>query len=207
MLATVGSEGTFVEWANGFSAGIPDAHAPADHAAPFSLTGETHNQRVVAYFKACGLPEAQIGEIQISAAMQQTGTLERKNAPQLIGYTTTLGRQAAGVRVAGSYAWASFNANDDVVAERVWWPELPKRLSDEAAAFAQSMRVTSSSGAYRASLPADVAAEVGEVVIWHSPPFWKSWTARTLWEVRAKGDASSRTFDLDGREVDLASGT
>jgi len=150
----VGPDAAFIAWDNGFSMGATNAHSPIFSAGPYSNNGREHNARVVAYFSS--IPAVQVERVRSSAIIGRTGAVSStSNSPTFLrGYGSIISRQVSGVSVHGSYAWATFNKNDDVIAEQVWWPPLPSALYAEIDHFRD--KLATSRAAFLASLPPDV---------------------------------------------------
>jgi hypothetical protein len=78
----------------------------------------------------------------------------------------------AGIHVEGSYAWAHFNIDDNVVSEGVFWPPIPQSVVDEAVAFAATLSDGASQAAYAAKLPPHLQQKKGRLIIRHSGGHW-----------------------------------
>jgi hypothetical protein len=200
----VGSDGTFIEWSNGFSKGSAHGGSAAISAAPLTTSSSQHTTRVLAYFKAAGIPQDQLGTPSITTQMLRTGVT---NGPELshtlVGYTTILARVVDGVPVDDSHAWARFNINDDVVAEQVWWPALPSSVHADVAAFRAMLADPNANSNFRAKLTADLAGKAGELRIHHSLPL----ATRSFFAVTLDFAVSNvtRSIDLNGNVPDLTS--
>jgi hypothetical protein len=97
-------------------------------------------------------------------------------------FTTIIPRVVGGIRIVGSYAWATFNANGEVVGEEVFWPQLPQSLLADAIAL--RTKVSGDTGKkFLASLPADVASQTSEVVIRHTEHYAFSRTFEAIVEL------------------------
>ena len=83
-------------------------------------------------------------------------------------YTTVIPRVVNGIRVVGSYAWATFNANGETVREEVYWPDLRAAVFDEAAAVRGTLQGATAGQRFLARLPADAAGKPYEVVVRHT---------------------------------------
>lgn len=121
------------------------------------------------------------------------------------GMITGDGRWTAGANytpVPDSVAWARFNANDDVVAETVYWPPIPAAVLQEA----ESLKAAASAPAWAQTVADKLpkgATGPGNVVIRHTSfahrgAFW----ARAAYDVGYKsgGFAVTRHFDAAGNE-------
>lgn len=200
----VGEFGAFVEWSNGFSLGLPNANSPSITAGPLSQSSAVHTDRVLSYFKGAGIPADQIGEVRLTTLMQRGGDSTGETFSNLVGFTTILTRKIDGVRVEGSFAWAQFNANNVVVAEQVWWPELPSSLLTKTQALRQTFASAAQEAVYRAKLPPEVATAKGEVVLHHAPPLAVDWFSDVTFDIQ--GEAGTvRAFDSASAEVIYAS--
>ena len=115
----------------------------------------------------------------------------------MLGYVSVIARQVDGIFVDGSYAWAQFNANDQVVAESVWWPAISAATLNEAEALRTKMADKSQAGAYRSKLPSDITALDGSVVITCPAPM--HWSATQAVAFRPNHNPS-RYFDGSGVE-------
>lgn len=190
-----GEDGVFLEWTNGFAHGIPNATASSKAAAPLSYDSATHSARTLAYFKAGGLPQDQIGDVAITTLIKQTGEVAtgKQLSRELLGYTTVIHRKIDEVLVAESVAWARFNINDDVVAEQVWWPELPPSLHDEISQFKAVLADPAQEVALRSKLPPAVAGKSGALAVHHARPVGQAWYLGVTLDITA----GSRTFSFD----------
>ena len=70
-----------------------------------------------------------------------------------------------GIPVVDSVAWASMNAANEVLSEEVRWPEIPRRVVDEAHALAARLRAGDPEAAPGRPMPFSGA---GHVVIRHA---------------------------------------
>lgn len=204
----VGSEGVLAYGKHGVTLGVPNAGAPSTRAERFPGTADDHTARVLRYFvEECGLPSDQVGETHITALMRSEGSVLDKAAgkqetPVLVGYTTVIDRAVAGVSVRGSYAWARFNKNDEVVAEEVYWPEIPDTLLDSASSAQRALQAQPARAQLAQRLPPALQNAPFEVVIHHSPHFQDTFEAVVA--VEAPGSASAQRFNLDGTEFRFA---
>lgn len=195
----VGSRGVLAFGNHGVVLGVPNADTKL---VPFSRTGEEHTKLVSEYFVRGGIPSDQLGPTQITASMESSGLVADKKRgiqakPTLVGYTSILNRQAAGIPVVGSYAWARLGDDGVVNAEEIFWPELPADLVTKASALKASL-ATDAAKALAAKLPQEYAGKALEVVIFHSPHFQDSFEAEVLVVAPTSGDA--RRFRADGSE-------
>ena len=202
----IGSEGTFVEWANGFSMARAHAFAASSAALPFSRVSAEHNARVVAYFVGLGMPTDQMGSPAIGTLMRRTGATNGTQLTEtLVGYTTGIPRFIDGIPVPESHAWAQFNKNDEVVAEQVWWPALPASLHAEVATFKAMMSNSSAAAVFRAKVGASSTGDDLTMAIHHSRPSGDNWFLRVTMDFAPRGRSAVVHFDLSGTPVVLTS--
>ncbi|MBX3200716.1 MAG: hypothetical protein KF850_28470 [Labilithrix sp.] len=192
----VGSEGSVAIWKNGYFAAR--LHSSTKVRRPME-DGEEHNARVLSYFKDAGLPREQLGDVHAHATMEESGAAGATTAARrLITYTTIVTRQVLGVRVPESHAWAELDEHGSVVAEDVWWPDIPAHVVAELQTFAQQLSGVARES-YRTMLPSEVRTAQGELVIHHAVPIGTV-PMRVTYDVH--DGERERSFDLNGREVD-----
>lgn len=172
----VGSEGVFAVYApTGEARALPNADAPG-LASPIDESPEAHARRVVDYFHGAGLPDDQVGSVRIHVMKQGSGlgsdlpVDERGNlAPGAQGEVralyAVLTRRVEGIPVVDSVAWASMNTANEVLSEEVRWPEIPRRVVDEAHALEARLRAGDPVAALGRAAP---FGGVGHVVIRHA---------------------------------------
>jgi hypothetical protein len=203
----VGDEGVIAIGRHGVLLGVPNADAPSTKTAPYSNVAAVHDARVLRYFKEAGLPEDQVGPTHVTTVIEATGAvsdaLNGPVKPHLVGYNTVIDRQVQGVRVAGSYAWARFNANDEVVSEEVFWPELPAKLVEQAETLKVALTSKSARTNLAEKLPVEFKDQAGEVVIHHSPHFQDQFETFVSVDFQTT-KAAERRFGLDGSEFRFA---
>ncbi len=202
MMRLVGDEGAIATTASGATISVPNAGAPSTVAAPYSTNPAVHTQHVLAYFQGAGLPADQIGDTHITTKMAGGAPTASSTTavPQLVGYTTIVDRKVQGIRIAGSYAWARFNANDEVVAEEVFWPPIDASVLNDAMALQTTMSASSSQGPFVAALPPEVSALDTEVVIHHSPAMIDTVGAFASVDFQGRSAPETRSFAADGTE-------
>ncbi len=206
---TTGAYGIFARRpTTGFVTALPNTNAPSRTKPALTNVGAVHNQQVLSYFLAAGLPADQVDRVNAHATMHQAGTREQilgGTAPKPVfdWYSSVVSRSIAGVRVSDSFAWARFNSGGAVVSEAVFWPDIPVSAVNEAHAF--QAFVTASS--WKGVLPADVAEPV--VVIHHTSasydgPFVARASIDSSTPGRAgMGIAHMRHFDLTGKQFQM----
>jgi hypothetical protein len=199
----VGAQGAFFEWDNGFSAGIPNSPIVSEQRGPYAREPEAHRARVLAYFAKSGLPQDQIFGVSFTTKMQAQGRVDDPVVrPEFVKYTHTVHRGLAGgtVPVPESFAWASFNADDNVTFEEVWWPDLPSSVTVDVATM-QATVAPGQDATFRSRLPTEMAQKPGRVTVHHSMPSADHWYAQVTWDV--DHDSQTRSFDIRGSEVDF----
>jgi hypothetical protein len=165
----VGSEGSFaVDPRNGSVRAILNGDSPTlTGFKPLTTDPAIHNARTVAYFKAAGLPPDQIGDVTVMSGRRGGSSATGSVQDEFTDYATIVHRVVAGFRAPDSYAWAIFNANDEVVQEGVHWPAIPDAVIAEARAVQGTLNDPSQHAAFKARLPPEATAEAGQVVIRH----------------------------------------
>jgi hypothetical protein len=183
---------------------VPNANASSLAVPRYPGTADDHNAAVKAYFVGAGLPEAQILAVTPQAGMVAAGSMTtRTGTPTLAYYFSTVHRQAAGVEVVDSFAWARLNANGDVVHESVYWPELPASVLSDATVLANMIGDSTSRAAFTASLPKDLLTTNGSVVVRHTSGEWAgSFAAAACYDVVDDG-GRIRHFDRNAVEFQL----
>jgi hypothetical protein len=211
----VGNEGVFAtDPYTGAVRANPNGDAPAAHAAALTSNPDEHNARVLTYFRGAGLPMDQVGGAHVTTIMKVDGPADTvgHQRPTFVAYTTIVERTIDGIRVPDSFAWARFNARDEVVAEGVYWPAIPAAAIADAHALRDQLTDPARGAAYRTQLAVpDASAKGGMVTIRHSGA-----TSRSAFEAFAGydvhvpyGDGATgrgRTvhFDASGRVRELA---
>jgi hypothetical protein len=222
-LKVVGATATFaVDAANGASAVISNASrmAAAEEETPRPLDPERHNQQVVDYFIAAGIPRDQVAGVDALTLLAARGETRSSQPPQpeVIGYQSALKRSVGGVPVTDSVAWARITGRNEVLSEGVYWPALPPAAVAEAAEFMRRLNDAQQRQSFLANLPPGLPA--GEVVIHHSSATTRGeFQAMATYDVAAPvyapvpGGARAseqpvswvvRHFDVQGREVRLS---
>jgi hypothetical protein len=168
----VGSEGVFAtDPYTGAVRANPNADAPAVQVPALTSNPDEHNKHVAAYFRAAGLPMDQVGGAHVTTIMKVDGPADKVGSqrPTFVAYTTILERTVDGIRVPDSFAWARFNARDEVVAEGVYWPAIPAAAIAQAKELRDQLVDPARGAAYRAQLHVpDASAKGGMVTIRHS---------------------------------------
>ena len=168
-------------------------------AAPYASGGTAHNQQVRDYFIAAGLPADQIGFVSLATGQRGSWAGGLPNSsPRFVGYSSALVRVIKGIEVVDSLAMAEFNANGDVVAEAVFWPDVPQRTVDDANSLVAILSDPTGKAKYLAGLPVQAAS--GRVVIRHtSGAFNAPFEAFASFDVTEQNHV--RHFDVGGNEL------
>jgi hypothetical protein len=119
------------------------------------------------------------------------------------GYTSVISRDIDDIPVAESFAWASFNANGEVIEESVYWPTIPGSIVQEAKAFRDFVADPSTGPAFLSHMS---AADVpGKVFIHHGAgdPWSPDETAVSYDVLRATGAGSAQTHHFDRQGVEF----
>ena len=221
-LKIVSATATFaVDASNGAAATIPNASrlAALEDAAPRPLDPRQHNQQVVDYFVAAGIPKEQVAGVDALTLLAARGETRSSQSPQpeVVGYQSALKRSIGGVAVADSVAWARLTDRNEILSEAVYWPALPRAVVADAAELQRRLNDAQQRQSFLTILPAGLPE--GQVVIHHSPA-----TARGEFQAVATYDVAApvyapvpagagridrpvswvvRHFDLQGREIRL----
>ena len=178
---------------------MPNATSAAAAKPACSSNGDIHNAAVRDYFVSCGLPADQILIVSAHAtvhALLQNGDNPVGKPTTFDWYSSVISRQVNGIPVPDSFAWARMNASGEVVAESVFWPDIPVDIMNRARGLA-------------AAPPAVAAADPkgrGRAVIRHTgPTFADTFAADAAFGVPAAGEMGHvKHFDGRGAEVSLA---
>lgn len=172
----VGSNGVFaMHRVTGAALAVPNADAPALKVPALSNIARVHNERVLKYFLGAGIPKEEIGGMHVTTTMAggapkvQAGTAFKNT--RFIAYTTHLERYIDGIPIVDSQAWASFNANDEVMSEGVYWPAIPADVIAKASLIRSIIQDPNQHANLRAEIKkrsARVRDEPGRVVITHT---------------------------------------
>ncbi len=171
---------------------------------PYSGSGGLHNSEVRAYLVSAGIPAEQVASAVVHTALRGSGPAGETpsvGSMEFAAYSTVLSRHVEGVGVAESIAWAELDGAGRVVAETIYWPELPVAALESARAFRDVLKDPARAAAYLRALPSDL--EEGRVVIHHTPMTYRIPRA---WRVTYDASPSSgprsgvRYFDQAGTE-------
>jgi hypothetical protein len=192
-IKVVGSEGTFaVDAANGAVIAIPNARSVEQQKAVWYMLGaDKHNQQVLDYFVAAGIPQDQIGGVHATTSLYASGGADDSSAaqPKIAGWQSILQRVINGVPVIDSVVWARMNEQGKVISEWVYWPPISAKAIDEARQIRAMLLQESDRAAFLFRLPPDLPP--GKVVIRHS-----SATVGGPFEVFASYDVVERGTSL-----------
>lgn len=203
----VGSYGVFaVDQSNGSASA---SRSSTGVQIKYQGTAAQHNAAVRSYFIGAGMPESEIGNVTTHTVVRGTGNTTdalsgTQAPPEIVAYTTSIGRTVAGYPIVESIAWAELDGNGKVVAETVYWPDLPGPALAEATAFSAMLGDPTRAAAFSAQIPSGV--DPGQVAIHHS-----TLTERGTFETRVTYDAMTtnkhggylRHFDRSGSEIRL----
>jgi hypothetical protein len=166
----VGSNGTFgVDLRNGLAAGLPNARSKSGEAEKwYSRTPAEHNAAVLDYFTRGGIRPEQVAAVHATMSLTASGEREQRalTPPTVAGYQSVLHRQADGISVSDSVAWARMNDDGAVIAEWVYWPAIPAAVVADANKMRAMVGNDADKSAFTAHLPPNLPA--GNVVIRHS---------------------------------------
>lgn len=148
----------------------------------------------------------QVADIRNTVNMSGNGPAGSPEVPSAVSYNSIVTRAIGGIRVVESHAWARFDSDGDVVAEDVYWPELPAAVVSDANALSLILGDPAQRAAFLAKLPDFTGSDVGSVAIRHTSEF-----ERSPLVVRASYDAYFDTghggyvrhFAADGGEFRL----
>ncbi|MBK7584481.1 MAG: hypothetical protein IPI67_30290 [Myxococcales bacterium] len=126
-------------------------------------------------------------------------------APKLDWYSSVLSRSVGGIEVPDSFAFARFNADDEVVFESVYWPAIPAAAVADAVAFQQQLASPTNAAAFRAKLPLNLASQPGTIAIRHTRMTHKgSFVAKVSYDVTTPRPMNRvRHFDASATEFEL----
>ena len=209
---TIGDYGVFATLpATGWTMGIPNGDAPTRSVAPLSASADVHNQAVKDYFLGAGLPASQIGSVTAHASVYGTKGPQDASGPtplKFANYSSVLSRSIEGIPIAESFAWAIINANNDVVEEAVYWPDVSQAAVDAGKALQSVLSDPAKGPAFLQALPKSFPA--GQVVVHHTPCVGGASEAVATYDVLDRGSigmARQRHFSSSGQEVTLAAET
>jgi hypothetical protein len=207
---SIGENGVFaVDSVTGWALAVPNADAPSTQRPPLPGSADDHNRRTLEYFRAAGIPAAQISGVHVNALMQGGADASgARTGDSLKAYYSVLERSIQGVPVVESRAWARFNADDDVVEESVYWPALPASVDADLAA----LKAAAGTANFHSKLTAAVALDPksGHLAIHHSSPTdHRPFAVQVTYDVdpMQHRKAKTRHFDLAGREVAIPNET
>jgi hypothetical protein len=207
----VGSNGVFAEdQINGWVLATPNGGAPSTMRPPYSVSATDHNNRVLAYFIAAGLPQDQVRNVQVHTLMKGgQSPLGVREPDKLLAYTSVLSRAINGIPVSESTAWARFNIDDEVVEESVYWPELPASVLNDAATMSAMATDPGRLRALQQSIETNApgyGSVAGRVVIHHADSTYRGTPFFAVtYDVSPGHDRLGvGHFDANGRQVTLA---
>jgi hypothetical protein len=192
----IGSDGVFAtNLQNGAVMALPNAHADREQtAAGYALDPNRHNEQVVDYFLAAGVPRDQIGGVHTLTLLSSSGYRgePRAASPKVDGYISVLQRKIDNYPVVDSVAWARMSEQGRAISEAFYWPAIPAKALADARRLEEVLGRNSDKSAFLARLPANLPP--GNVVIRHS-----SATVERPFEVFASYDVlEQRTSPASG---------
>jgi hypothetical protein len=195
---TVGTAGVLAVRPNGALMGVLNGDAPVSRAA---LTRDVndHNSAVLHYFQDAGLPPDQVKDVSVTTVMKSASG----SADAFLAFNSIVNRQASGVVVADSYAWARFNDNGETVGEGSYWPPLPSSVVQEAVKLQAVLDNSATRDTYTARI--SVKGE-GHVVIRHTGATTDPFVARASYDINEPqrlGSSTIRHFDVNGDEFKM----
>jgi hypothetical protein len=177
--------------------------------AGYVMDPNKHNEQVVDYFLAAGVPKEQIGGVHANTYLSSSGSVKeaRPAPPKIDGYASVIERKIEKYPVVDSVAWARMNERGKVVSEWVYWPAIPAKALTDARRL-EKLAGSSGKTDFLARLPAGLPS--GKVVIRHSSavveePFEtfasydvleKRTSSRTVGGETPGGKTASTTFPL-----------
>lgn len=222
---TVGEGGVFaINLLNGAALATPSARSngakrDAVEEVPrfraLSTDPSVHTARVLSYFKAAGLPMEEVGGTHVTTEMAgRASKVQRVIRPEntyFVAYTTHLERVLAGVPVVNSQAWATFDVDDNVESEGVYWPAIPMDVVEQSIRLRDIVADPSRLNALRTDISKnihDLGDTPGRVVIAHtSPTFGGTPAFVAAYEVVSHSSpAIIRHFDEKGSLLQLPDG-
>lgn len=164
-----GSEGAFaISLHNGVAMALPNAHAQQERKSEYTMDPSQHNQEVLKYFIAAGIPRDQIGGIHATTRLSSTGRQGelRASPPKIDGYISVLERKIDDYLVPDSVAWAQIDKDGNVISEGVYWPAIPANALRDARHMKDVLATKSDRSKFLARVPAELPP--GQIVIRHS---------------------------------------
>lgn len=202
-----GPEGGFsTKVSNGLTMGLSSFDSQALKEPEMFKLAKDHNDHVLNYFVAAGLPKDQVGVVRATDMGSGDGLLSEEVATKDAlheAYYSVVTRQIEGIPVEESYAWARFNKKGQSVMEAVYWPALPASVVAEARALKAALEDPVKGGQIRGQLPQGML----RVQIRHTPSSMdQTPVAMAIYNVlltNEGGDGYARHFDKDLKEVRL----
>ena len=165
----VGAEGAFAtSLHNGVVLALPNAHAQLGRKSECVTDPDKHNDEVLRYFVAAGIPRDQIAGVHAMTLLSSTGRRgeARASAPKIDGYISVLERKIVDYNVPDSVAWAQMDKGGNIISEGVYWPAIPSSAVRDAKHMKDMLATNADKAKLLAHVPAGLAP--GEVVIRHS---------------------------------------
>lgn len=210
-----GADGAYATFSNGATVASPHGGSQLLMLPFGTFSAADHNDRVLKYFVAAGLPPEQVSGVHATTMMRTSGAsgatgVASMKEPEFVAYFSIVERSVAGVRVQDSFAWARLAESGVSVWESVYWPDIPESTVTEADAFRATMSDDALRAKFLQKLP-ESARLNGGVSIRHTPfSSFRPFSTVVVYEAMVKpenGKPSLRHFRPDGVEVRLAEET
>jgi len=182
---------------------------------PLTQDPDEHSGIVREYLIRAGVPAGEVSGTHVTTTMKGGGSTQSpamSSPSKLLWYTTHLERSIQGIPVEGSFAFAAFDSNGEVITEGVYWPAIPDGVVDEAVQLKQRLDSPTEKAAFLRSVEAaraDAKDAAGEVKIVHTSAghhgqFEAKAVYSTVVKSRTGGKASLVRFDSGARAVAMA---
>lgn len=130
----VGNNGVFATMkVTGFTLGISNADSPAFKKLGYGKVGTEHEALARSYLASLpNFPIDQLGPVSNMAHMEGEGTVDEAfpAQPRLTGYTSSFRRQINGYPVSESFIALEFNADQELITEFIYWPDVSTNVVD-----------------------------------------------------------------------------
>jgi len=190
---------------------------PSPELLPEPLTQDPDEHSGIArdYLIGAGVPAGEVSGTHVTTTMKGGGSTRSgalSSPSKLLWYTTHLERSIEGIPVEGSFAFAAFDSNGEMITEGVYWPAIPDSVVDEAVQLNQKLGSPSEKAAFMRGVEAaraDAKDAPGEVKIVHTSAghhgqFEAKAVYSTVVKSRFGGKASLVRFDPEAKPVTMA---
>ena len=182
---------------------------------PLTQDPDEHSGIVRDYLIRAGVPATEVSGTHVNTTMKGGGSTKSgalSSPSKLLWYTTHLERSIQGIPVEGSFAFAAFDSNGEVITEGVYWPAIPDSVVDDAVQLKQKLDSPSEKAAFLHGVEAaraDAKDALGEVKIVHtSAGHHGQFEAKAVYSTVVKsgfgGKASLVRFDPEAKLVSMA---